>query len=66
MYLILNDVAHMRPVKPGVTEGENTQVEGINPGDVVANNGFEKLQDNSKITITKKVLLPSNNESDAP
>jgi multidrug efflux system membrane fusion protein len=53
VYLIQNDVAHMRTVKPGVTEGENTQVEGINPGDVVANNGFEKLQDNARVTALK-------------
>jgi membrane fusion protein, multidrug efflux system len=53
VYLIQNEVAHMRAVKPGVTEGENTQVEGINPGDVVANNGFEKLQDNARVTALK-------------
>jgi membrane fusion protein, multidrug efflux system len=44
-----------------VTEGQ-----GLNPGDVVAGSSFEKLQDGSKIVITKQVLLPSNNESDAP
>ena len=43
--VIQDNVAHMRTVKPGVTEGEMTQVEGINPGDVVANSSFEKLQD---------------------
>jgi len=53
VYLIQNDVAHMRTVKTGVTEGQNTQVEGINPGDVVANNGFEKLQDNARVTAAK-------------
>jgi membrane fusion protein, multidrug efflux system len=53
VYVIQNDVAHMRTVKAGVTEGENTQVEGINPGDVVANNGFEKLQDNARVTALK-------------
>jgi multidrug efflux system membrane fusion protein len=41
-------------------------VQGLNPGDVVADSSFEKLQDGSKIVITKQVLLPSNNESDAP
>ena len=53
VYLIQNDVAHMHTVKPGVTEGANTQVEGINPGDVVANNGFEKLQDNARVAAAK-------------
>ena len=43
----------MRPVKTGVTEAARTQVEGINPGDVVANSSFDKLQDGSKVTIVK-------------
>jgi len=32
VYVIQNDVALMRSVKPGVTDGGLTQVEGINPG----------------------------------
>jgi hypothetical protein len=28
-------------------------VEGINPGDVVANSSFEKLQANAKVNISK-------------
>jgi membrane fusion protein, multidrug efflux system len=51
VFVIQNNVAHMRTVKAGVTEGENTQVEGVNPGEVVANSSFEKLQDNSKVTV---------------
>src|SRR5580692_1450941 len=50
VYVIVNNVANMRTVKPGVTEGEVTQVDGINPGDVVANSSFEKLQDKSPVT----------------
>jgi len=50
VYVIQNNVANMRTVKAGVTEGEVTQVEGINPGDVVANSSFEKLQDKSPVT----------------
>jgi multidrug efflux system membrane fusion protein len=42
----------MRVVKPGVAEGDVTQVEGVNPGDVVANSSFEKLQDKSPITTS--------------
>jgi multidrug efflux system membrane fusion protein len=51
VYVIQGNVAHTRTVKAGVTEGETTQVEGVNPGEVVANSSFEKLQDNSKVTI---------------
>jgi hypothetical protein len=41
-------------------------ISGLNDGDVVADSSFEKLQDGSKITVSKTLLLPSNNESDAP
>ena len=49
MYVIQDNFAHMRSVKPGVTDGGFTQVDGINPGDVVANSSFDKLQDNVKV-----------------
>jgi membrane fusion protein, multidrug efflux system len=52
VFVIQNNVAHMRTVKTGVTEGANTQVEGINPGEVVANSSFEKLQDKSQVTVS--------------
>jgi multidrug efflux system membrane fusion protein len=51
VYVIENNVAHTRSVKTGVTDGGITQVEGINPGDVVANSSFDKLQDNVAVTI---------------
>jgi len=46
-----NQTASIRSITPGVTDGNVTQVEGIQPGDVVAINGFDKLQDGSKVTI---------------
>jgi multidrug efflux system membrane fusion protein len=52
VYVIENNIAHMRSVTPGVTNGGLTQVEGINPGDVVANSSFDKLQDNAKVVIS--------------
>jgi membrane fusion protein, multidrug efflux system len=66
VFLIQNAVAHIHNVKPGVSEGALTEVEGLNPGDVIADSSFEKLQDGSKIVISKQKILPSNNESDAP
>jgi multidrug efflux system membrane fusion protein len=53
VYLIQNGTAQVRNVKPGVADGTITAVEGINPGDVVANSSFEKLQPNSKVVIAK-------------
>jgi multidrug efflux system membrane fusion protein len=49
VYVIQDNVAHTRPVKAGVTDGGFTQVDSINPGDIVANSSFDKLQDNAKV-----------------
>ena len=54
VYLIQNDTAQIRNIKPGVTDAGQTAVGGINPGDVVANSSFEKLQSNSKVVIAKQ------------
>ena len=59
VYVIQDDTAHQRSVRPGVTEGDNTGVTGINPGDVVADSSFDKLQDKSKVVVSKQPLAPS-------
>jgi membrane fusion protein, multidrug efflux system len=66
VFLIQDGVAHIHNIKPGVSESAVTEVQGLNPGDVIADSSFEKLQDGSKITISKQKILPSNNESNAP
>jgi membrane fusion protein, multidrug efflux system len=58
VYVIQNNIANMRVVKPGVTEGDVTQVQGINPGEVVANSSFEKLQDKSPVTTSAGAPKP--------
>jgi multidrug efflux system membrane fusion protein len=65
VYLIQNNVAHIRSVKPGVTDNGVTQVQGINPGDVVANSSFDKLQDNSKVFVSNKIGAPANTNGSA-
>ena len=52
VYVIQDNIAHMRSVTPGVTNGGVTQVDGINPGDVVADSSFDKLQDNAKVVVS--------------
>ena len=54
MYVIQNNIAHIRSVKPGVTDAGLTQVDDIDPGDVVANSSFDKLQDNTAVTASAK------------
>jgi multidrug efflux system membrane fusion protein len=65
VYVIQNNTAQIRNIKPGVTDGNNTAVEGINPGDVVASSSFEKLQDNSKVVVSQKPIPASTNEGPA-
>ncbi len=55
VYVIQNNIAHMLGVKPGVTDGGLTQVDGINAGDVVANSSFDKLQDKIAVVVSNKV-----------
>jgi multidrug efflux system membrane fusion protein len=70
VYVIQNNVAHLRTVKPGVSEGGLTQVDGINPGDVLANSSFDKLQDNAAIVVSNnspnKPAAASTSGSSAP
>lgn len=54
VYVIENNFAHMRSVKPGVTDAGKTQVDGLAPGEVVANSSFDKLQDKSAVVISNK------------
>jgi len=66
VYLIQNDTAQIRNIQTGVADAGNTAVTGINPGDVVANSSFDKLQNNSKIIVSKQPLPATSTESQAP
>jgi multidrug efflux system membrane fusion protein len=66
VYVLQNNVAHMRNVQAGVTDGNTTAVTGINPGDVLANSSFDKLQDNSKVVVSSKPIPASSSGSSAP
>ncbi|MGA2738285.1 MAG: efflux RND transporter periplasmic adaptor subunit [Bryobacteraceae bacterium] len=69
VYVIQNNIAHMRSIKAGVTNGGVTQVTGIGPGDVVADSSFDKLQDNSKVAIPAQPAAAAaggSNGSNAP
>lgn len=54
VYVIKTDqTASMRTITPGTTDGSVTAVEGVEPQEEVAVNGFDKLQDGAKVTIRK-------------
>jgi multidrug efflux system membrane fusion protein len=59
VYVLQDGTAHMRTIKTGVTDGGTAQVTGINPGDVLANTSFDKLQDNAKVAVANKPV-PAN------
>lgn len=46
-----SQTATMRTVTLGATDGNITAVQGVNPGEVVAVSGFDKLQDGAKVTV---------------
>jgi membrane fusion protein, multidrug efflux system len=66
VYVIQNDTAQIRNIQPGVADSGTTAVTGINPGDVVADSSFDKLQNNSKIVVSKQPLPAGSSESQAP
>ncbi len=52
VYVIKSDqTASMRTITPGTTDGSVTAVQGLEPQEVVAVNGFDKLLDGVKVTI---------------
>jgi multidrug efflux system membrane fusion protein len=66
VYVIQNNTAQMKPVKPGTTEGTITEVEGIAGGQILADSSFDKLQNGSKINVSKQTLPTEASGSTAP
>jgi multidrug efflux system membrane fusion protein len=58
VFVIRDGVAHMQPVKTGVTDSGMAAVEGIRSGDVVATSSFERLQDGARVLPTKNARRP--------
>jgi membrane fusion protein, multidrug efflux system len=52
VYVVNGDqVATMRNVTVGTSEGNTTAVEGVKAGEIVATNGFDKLQEGIKVAV---------------
>ena len=51
VYVVKDQTASIRTVTVGTTDGETSAVQGLNPGDTVATNGFDKLQDGIKVSV---------------
>jgi multidrug efflux system membrane fusion protein len=52
VYVVQDGVAHVRPIKTSVVDGGMTEVEGVAPGDVVADSDFARLHDGAKVTVS--------------
>ena len=70
VYVVQSDskgqLVHQQTVKMLVTDGDTTAVQGINPGDVLANSSFDKLQSGSRVIISKKPVPAGTSGSDTP
>ncbi|HTP29055.1 MAG TPA: efflux RND transporter periplasmic adaptor subunit [Anaeromyxobacteraceae bacterium] len=66
VYVIENATAELRTVKPGVSDQGLTAVEGVRPGEVVANSSFEKLRANAKVTLAVTGAAPSQDDGGTP
>jgi membrane fusion protein, multidrug efflux system len=61
VYIIKPDqTAAMQTITPGVTDGGITAVQGLQPNDVVASSGFDKLQDGAKVVVRNPAGTGSN------
>jgi multidrug efflux system membrane fusion protein len=60
VYVVTNNIAHVRPVKVGITQGINISIDqGLQPGDEVVVDGADKLTDGMKVGVRQ----PEANES---
>jgi len=66
LYVIANGTASVRNIKTGVADSGMTQVQGINPGEVVATSSFDKLQAGSKVIESKQAAPANAAEGNAP
>jgi len=66
VYAIVNGIAHIRTVKTGATDSGKTVVEGIAPGTMVATSSFERLQDQTRVIVSTRLVTTTTSESTAP
>jgi multidrug efflux system membrane fusion protein len=48
-----NQTVRSRSIKVGTTDGNQSAVTGVKPGEVVVTDGFDKLQDGGKVVVRK-------------
>ena len=58
VYKVENGKAKITNIVPGTVDGLTTAVTGIEPGDVLADSSFEKLQDGSEVNVSTAIRPP--------
>lgn len=66
VYVIANGAAKVQNVKTGVSDAGIIAVSNLNPGVQVATSSFEKLQDGSKIVVSKQPIAANPSEENTP
>ncbi len=51
VYAVRDGCVHVQPVTEIATEGDNAAIVGLQPGDVVAITGFDKIQDGTRVAV---------------
>jgi len=66
-YVVAADgTAQSRNVKIVATEGDVVAVTGVNPGEMVVTDGFDKLQNGSKVVVKQTPVPAASNATGAP
>ncbi len=53
-----NKTVQSRNVQVGTTDGNQSAVDGVKPGETVVTDGFDKLQDGAKVSVRKPIANP--------
>ena len=64
VWVIQNGTARVQNISTGATDSNLTQVSGIDPGTVVADSSFEKLQSGAKVNVVQQT--PAEHSPNAP
>jgi membrane fusion protein (multidrug efflux system) len=55
VYVVQDDIAHVRPVTTGLTDGENIEIlSGLRPGEMVVTAGQTSLSDGARVRIASE------------
>jgi len=63
VYVVHDGAVHLQAVTEIATEGDSAAVDGVQPGDVVAITGFDKIQDGTAVAVLNSQVSQTNPSS---